>query len=64
MFVDVQGSCTPSKDKYTLTDPAFHTETGKGLGGTNMGLEGYKQFFEKHECNDICRKMGLEPVTL
>ena len=64
MLVDVQGSCNASKTKYTLTDPAFHTETGKGFGGTNMGPKGFDQFFATHTCSDVCRQLGLKPVTL
>ena len=62
MMVDVQGC--KSGNTYTLTDPGFHTETGKGLGDTNCGKKGFKQFFDKHVCGDICKAMGLKVPSL
>ncbi|CAG9584003.1 myosin heavy chain kinase a-like protein [Leishmania major strain Friedlin] len=45
-----------------FTDPQIHTEDGKGLGMGNMGQEGIDKWIEKHECNDICRALGLQPL--
>ena len=45
-----------------LTDPQIHTEDGKGLGMGNMGLRGINKWVEKHECNDMCRALGLQPL--
>lgn len=53
---DLQGS------GYVLTDPAIHTldrERFK-LTETNLGKEGFKFFFATHECNSICRSLGLK----
>ena len=36
-MVDVQGCFTEGANKYTLTDPAFHTDYESGLGETNLG---------------------------
>ncbi|KAF2269180.1 hypothetical protein CC78DRAFT_529421 [Lojkania enalia] len=46
---------------YVLTDPAIHTLDRKRfmLADTNLGEEGFKFFFATHQCNDICRKLGL-----
>ncbi|KAL0472654.1 hypothetical protein QR685DRAFT_242479 [Neurospora intermedia] len=45
-----------------LTDPAVHTrdEDRFPLSETNLNAEGFKFFFATHECNDICRKLGLK----
>ncbi|KAK3502365.1 kinase-like domain-containing protein [Neurospora crassa] len=45
-----------------LTDPAVHTrdEDRFPLSETNLGVDGFKFFFSTHECNDICRKLGLK----
>ncbi|GET93553.1 myosin heavy chain kinase a-like protein [Leishmania tarentolae] len=45
-----------------LTDPQIHTVDGKGLGMGNMGQEGIDKWIEKHECNEICRSLGLQPL--
>lgn len=53
---DLQGS------GHVLTDPAIHTldpERFK-LTDTNLGKEGFKFFFATHECNSICRSLGLK----
>ncbi|CAJ1038347.1 Alpha-kinase family, putative [Leishmania shawi] len=46
-----------------LTDPQIHTEDGKGLGMGNMGQEGIDKWIEKHDCNEICRALGLQPLS-
>ncbi|KAK7200539.1 myosin heavy chain kinase a-like protein [Novymonas esmeraldas] len=45
-----------------LTDPQIHTEDGKGLGMGNMGQEGIDKWVEKHECSEMCRALGLQPL--
>ncbi len=57
MMVDIQG-CR-NGDTYTLTDPGFHSESGKGLGDTNLGVKGFQQFFEKHSCGNLCKQLKL-----
>jgi hypothetical protein len=47
---------------HLLTDPAIQTldhERFK-LTPTNLNEEGFKFFFVGHECNSICRKLGLK----
>lgn len=47
---------------YILTDPAVHTRDPERfrLADTNLGKEGFKFFFATHECNSICRSLGLK----
>jgi len=44
-----------------LTDPAVHTLDPDRfvLSETNLGEDGFKLFFATHECNALCRKLGL-----
>jgi myosin-heavy-chain kinase len=46
-----------------LTDPQIHTVDGKGLGMGNMGRRGINKWVEKHECNSMCRALGLQPLS-
>eukprot|EP00026_Physarum_polycephalum_P007521 Phypoly_transcript_07583.p1 GENE.Phypoly_transcript_07583~~Phypoly_transcript_07583.p1 ORF type:complete len:332 (+),score=70.54 Phypoly_transcript_07583:588-1583(+) len=57
VVVDIQGIRTPSG--YLLTDPAVHCKASK-YGDSNFGAEGFDKFFETHECNAICNKLGLK----
>ena len=59
MMVDIQGCFSPSENKYILTDPAFHTDTGVGFGETNMGKNGFNSFFDSHTCGPICQHLSL-----
>lgn len=45
-----------------LTDPAVHTRDPDRfvLSETNLGEDGFKLFFAMHECNAICRDLGLK----
>ncbi|KAK1774191.1 hypothetical protein QBC45DRAFT_459257 [Copromyces sp. CBS 386.78] len=45
-----------------LTDPAIHTRDQDRfpLSKANLGDDGFKFFFASHECNDICRELGLK----
>ena len=67
MVVDLQGTlqrtvAAPRKT-YVLTDPAIHQRFRKKkkrqFGRTDLGFEGIKAFFATHECNDVCRFLGL-----
>ncbi|KXX73688.1 Alpha-protein kinase vwkA [Madurella mycetomatis] len=44
-----------------LTDPVIHTANPSRfpLSRTNLGMEGFKFFFASHECNHVCRELGL-----
>jgi len=57
MVVDMQGV----GDLYT--DPQVHTITGQGYGLGNWGREGMATFFATHQCNSVCRYLGLGNVS-
>ncbi|GAB1309948.1 Alpha-protein kinase vwkA [Madurella fahalii] len=44
-----------------LTDPVIHTADPDRfvLSKTNLGVDGFKLFFASHECNAVCRRLGL-----
>lgn len=46
-----------------FTDPQIHTEDGKGLGMGNMGQEGIDKWGSKHQCNEVCRAIGLRDLN-
>ncbi|GMR49266.1 hypothetical protein PMAYCL1PPCAC_19461, partial [Pristionchus mayeri] len=43
-----------------LTDPAIHCKDVTRYGPMNHGPKGMKMFFERHVCNQFCKKLGLE----
>jgi hypothetical protein len=65
MVVDLQGIIYAEKigiltqHSIELTDPAIHSTDLTRFGRINLGSEGMKGFFSRHECNDVCQKMGL-----
>jgi len=58
VVVDIQGVGS------FYTDPQIHSFDGEGFGLGNMGQEGLTKFLKTHECNDICRLLGLPQVTV
>jgi len=58
VVVDIQGVGS------FYTDPQIHSFDGEGFGLGNMGQEGLTKFLKTHECNDICRLLGLPAVTV
>lgn len=56
LVCDLQGS------GCVLTDPVVHTRDAKRfkLSSTNFNKAGFKYFFATHDCNAICRKLGLQ----
>lgn len=70
MVVDLQGVYEEYEDgtsRYVLTDPVIHKrKRGRQkqlaqwtFGRTDRGEKGMKAFFETHECNEVCRLLGL-----
>jgi hypothetical protein len=61
MVTDLQG-VVPRDVRYAdtllLTDPAIHCVEAR-FGETNLMQDGFVMFFERHECNDICRAAKL-----
>ncbi len=47
-------------DGFTLTDPVIH-HVAKRNGATDKGTEGMERFFATHTCNQLCRRLGLNP---
>ena len=70
MPMSVQGVWNPA-DGFVLTDPVIHTTQGRrrrvaavdlvggGNGKTDKGAEGVRLFFASHQCNALCRRLGL-----
>jgi len=64
MVCDIQG--VRKATKYILTDPCVHsrrTMNGERYGSSDLGEEGMREFFIKHECNLLCKDLNLEPIT-
>lgn len=49
-------------DYYVFTDPVVMTNTAEGLkyGCSDLGKEGIVQWFERHNCNELCKAFNLE----
>eukprot|EP00667_Euglena_gracilis_P003632 EG_transcript_3643 len=60
LVVDVQGTIDHlGVDRYT--DPQLHSGVPDRMifGKADLRLEGIRKFFETHECNEVCRRLGL-----
>jgi hypothetical protein len=55
LVCDLQGVLSSS---FQLTDPAIHSKKRK-FGLTDHGPAGQDKFFRTHECNPLCRALGL-----
>jgi len=58
VVVDIQGVGS------FYTDPQIHSFDGEGFGLGNMGQDGLTKFLKTHNCNEICRLLGLPAVTV
>ncbi|CAN0552922.1 unnamed protein product, partial [Ectocarpus sp. 12 AP-2014] len=62
----VQSTSTIHEDRagvFELTDPVIHYRSTSGrrqvYGRTDLGKRGMRKFFGTHQCNDVCRLLGL-----
>ena len=72
MVSDLQG-VRVSDQKWILTDPqvlSSEEKLGKNwkkgrFGRADMGDKGIREFFQKHKCTTLCKKLGntLRPPT-
>ena len=60
LLCDIQGVHNAA-DGFTLTDPVLHTLSKRRNGSTDKGEDGMNRFFATHECNGLCRRLGLNP---
>ena len=62
MIVDIQGAAVSFDDLtdryYQLTDPCVHSES-RTFGEGDWGERGMTLFFEKHQCNQLCKHLEL-----
>lgn len=64
LLVDLQGKVLPTGQRQVikLTDPAIHTfdeVRRRQYGITDKGQEGIKRFFKHHQCNALCKALGV-----
>lgn len=70
LVCDLQGVMTdgPFEDDnragvFELTDPVVHYKSQSGrkqvFGRTDLGKKGMHRFFQTHDCNAVCRLLGL-----
>ena len=60
IVTDLQGFIVDKKD-YILTDPAIQSPEGHDrFSTTNLGKKSVKKYFEKHQCNHICKHLKLK----
>ncbi|CAB1117393.1 unnamed protein product [Ectocarpus sp. CCAP 1310/34] len=62
----VQSTSSTHEDRagvFELTDPVIHYRSTSGrrqvYGRTDLGKRGIRKFFGTHQCNDVCRLLGL-----
>lgn len=67
MVVDLQGmiinGATSAARTIELTDPAIHCTELLRYGRTNLSEKGMAGFFSRHQCTQVCKKMGLIDLT-
>ena len=57
LVCDLQGVI--GKKSFSFTDPAIHSSKNGTYGLTDHGKNGQRHFFETHECNPLCKQLGL-----
>ena len=56
MITDLQG--VRYDDKIVLTDPCVHS-LDRSCGATDISIVGMCLFFYRHECNSVCKALGI-----
>ena len=65
LVCDLQGTWNV-EDGFILTDPVVHYVSSRNPdkkhknGATDKGLDGIKKFFDTHQCNGLCERLGLK----
>lgn len=57
MVVDIQGM--KNHNEFILTDPSIHCTDMSKYGDGNFGDKGFDEFFKTHQCNQLCKALGL-----
>jgi len=57
LICDIQGVAN------LFTDPQIHTLNGRGFGLGNLGQTGIRAFMRRHQCTELCRAAGLQPIA-
>lgn len=61
----VQSTSAAGEDRagvFELTDPVIHYRSksrNQVYGKTDLGKKGVQRFFQTHQCNEVCRLLGL-----
>eukprot|EP01084_Bolivina_argentea_P135188 238270_1 len=59
LFCDAQG--VRGENNYFITDPAIMSAIAGQYGCTDLGVDGIKQWFQVHKCNQFCSKDWIRP---
>jgi hypothetical protein len=59
LVCDIQGVLHHNPPLFELTDPAIHSEERGQFGKTDFGRKGVQEFFKTHDCNPLCKVLGL-----
>ena len=60
----VQSTSAVGEDRAGVSDPVIHYRSksrNQVYGRTDLGKKGMHRFFKTHQCNDVCRLLGISP---
>ena len=62
MVCDIQGELNVKQSPaiFELTDPCIHSYEGRKYGRTDKGYHGVELFFKTHQCNAVCKLLGIQ----
>ena len=52
-------SSSLSRLRFEFTDPCIHSRRGERYGRTDKGEKGMRDFFHTHQCNAMCKLLGI-----